>query len=217
VVSPARRDYLADIYRIRADDQRVTTSTLADRKGVSPSAVVRMVDRLEAAGLVHRVPYSGIELTPTGEREALRGIRRHRLLEVFLVQVLHFGWEQVHDEVEGLQHAISDTLEDRIDEMLDHPQRCPHGDPIPTRDGVMPVIRDVSLPEVTSGTNVTISRVRTHDPDKLRYLATLGLVPGARCLLVNRAPFNGPLRLQLGSQEHVLGAELAAMVWVERE
>lgn len=221
-ISPIMQEYLGEIYRLERSPEGVTTSALADRLEVSPPAVVRMLRRLDEAGLLTHIPYQGVKLSPNGEREALRSIRRHRLLEAFLVKVMGFGWDEVHEESHKLELAISDAFEDRMDAVSGHPTRCPHGDPIPTKDGRMPEVNDQPLLDVPVGTAGTVSRVKTHDGEKLRYLAKLGLMPGTSIRLLNRAPFNGPLRLQVedprqgaNGYEHVIGTELAQALRVE--
>ena len=214
-ISPIMQEYLGEIYRLERSSGGVTTSALAERLEVSPPAVVRMLRRLDEAGLLKHIPYQGVKLSPRGEQEALRSIRRHRLLEVFLVRVMGFGWDEVHDESHKLELAISDTFEDRMDAVSGFPTRCPHGDPIPTKDGHMPEVHDQPLLEAPVGAAGTLSRVKTHDGEKLRYLAKLGLVPGTPIRLLNRAPFNGPLRLKVNDQEHVIGTELAQALLVE--
>jgi DtxR family Mn-dependent transcriptional regulator len=209
------REYLGEIYRIQHHGERATTSLLADHLEVSLPAVAKMLARLHKSGFLEREPYQGVRLTPTGEREALRSIRRHRLLEVFLVKVMGFGWEETHDHSHALEGAINDVLEDRMDVLSGHPTRCPHGEPIPSKDGVMPVVRDMPLTECSLGAQGTLSRVTTHDPDKLRYLAGLKLTPGAPITVKARAPFNGPVRVASGRSEHVLGTELAGAIYVE--
>ena len=209
------REYLGEVYRFEHRGDRATTGLIAERVGVSLPAVAKMLARLDKAGLLKREPYQGVRLTPSGEREALRSIRRHRLLEVFLVKVMGFGWEETHDHSHALEGALNEALEDRMDEMTGHPTRCPHGDPIPTKDGVMPQVRDVCLADCPPGASGRLSRVRTHDPDKLRYLAGLQLTPGAPISVKSHAPFNGPVRVASGSAEHVLGTELARSLFVE--
>jgi DtxR family transcriptional regulator, Mn-dependent transcriptional regulator len=156
-------------------------------------------------------------LTRAGNKAALLGIRRHRLVERFLVDVLKFGWHEVHDEADELQKGITQRLEDRMDALMGHPASCPHGDPIPTREGIMPELNDIPLTVIPPGAKGQISRVKTREPEKLQYLAEIGLVPGAPFELINRAPFNGPLRLKIGrdqQHEQVIGVELAAALWV---
>ena len=216
VITHARREYLAEVYRLQSSTtEPITTTALALRLEVSPPAVVRMIRRLAQEGYLRRQPYKGVRLTAEGEREALKSIRRHRLLEAFLVTVMKFGWDEVHDHAHGLDAVINDQFEDRMDELAGHPIRCPHGDPIPTREGVMPAISDVSLAEVAPGRAGIIRRIRNHTPEKLRYLAAHRLVPGTAITLLNRAPFSGPVRLKTPDGEHVLGAEMADDLFIE--
>jgi DtxR family Mn-dependent transcriptional regulator len=215
-ITHARREYLAEIYRLQTtSEEPVTTTALALRLEVSPPAVVRMVRRLALEGYLRRQPYRGFRLTPEGEREALKSIRRHRLLEAFLVTVMKFGWDEVHEHAHGLDAVINDQFEDRMDELSGFPRRCPHGDPIPGRDGQMPPINDVSLATVPLGTDSVIRRIRNHTPEKLRYLAEHKLVPGTSITLINRAPFNGPVRIKAPHGEQVLGSEMANDLFVE--
>lgn len=217
VITHARREYLAEIYRLHAStEEPVTTTVLAARLNVSPPAVVRMMRRLALEGYLRRQPYKGVVLTAEGEREALKTIRRHRLLEAFLVRVMKFGWDEVHEHAHGLEGVINEQFEDRMDELAGFPTHCPHGDPIPSKDGRIAPVNDRPLPEWPIGASVVLRRVKTDDGAKLRYFAELGLVPGVALQVVNRAPFNGPLRVQYGKQEYVLGVELAEALRVER-
>lgn len=213
-ISDTMRDYLGEIYRLGHGDAWVSTTALAEQLDVSGPATVRMVRRLHKSGLVDHLPYKGARLTPTGKRIALLNIRRHRLVERFLVDVLKFGWHEVHDRADILQKGIDDALEARLDEIMGHPETCPHGDPIPTPEGDMPNISDIPLAVVPAGVTGQISRVKTRESDKLKYLTDIGIVPGVKFELINRAPFNGPLRLKVGPVEQVIGTELAAALWV---
>ena len=214
-ISPAMREYLGEIYRLERSPEGVSTSALAERLEVSPSAAARMLRRLDEAGMLTHIPYQVVKLSPEGEREALRSIRRHRLLEVFLVKVMGFGWDEVHEQAHGLQLTITEAFEDRMDAVSGYPTHCPHGDPIPTKDGGMAEVKDQPLLEMPAGSAGVVRRVKTDDGEKLRYLAELGLVPGTPIRLLHRAPFNGPLRLQTNKQEHIIGVELARIVRVE--
>jgi DtxR family Mn-dependent transcriptional regulator len=212
----ARREYLAEIYRLQSSAaEPVTTTALAMRLEVSPPAVVRMMRRLAKEGYLRRQPYKGVRLTAEGEREALKSIRRHRLLEAFLVTVMKFRWDEVHEHAHGMEAVINDQFEDRMDELAGYPVRCPHGDPIPTRNGQIPPVHDVSLADVSLGTAGTIRRIRNHTPEKLRYLAEHRLVPGTPVTLLNRAPFNGPVRLKTPGGELVLGVQMAQDLFIE--
>jgi DtxR family Mn-dependent transcriptional regulator len=215
--SAAMQEYLAEAYRLayyQPNDPFISTSALAEVMGVSAPAVTRMVQRLKEAGYLEHEPYRGISLTPQGEHEALMHIRRHRLVEVFLVNVMAFGWHEVHDQADALGETVSDVVVERMEAMAGFPRRCPHGEPIPTRDGVMPRVVDYPLSEAQPGSDLVISRVHSHDFDKLAYLGELGLKPGTAFTLLARAPFNGPLQLRLGSQTQVIGHELAGTLRV---
>ncbi|MCC7362415.1 MAG: metal-dependent transcriptional regulator [Anaerolineales bacterium] len=208
-ISPIMREYLGEIYRLARSPEGVSTSALAERLEVSPSAVARMLRRLDAAGMLSHVPYQGVQLTPQGEREALAAIRRHRLLEAFLVNVMGFHWDEVHEQAHGLQLTITDAFEDRMDIVAGFPTHCPHGDPIPTKDGRMAATDDCPLPDLPPNTTAVLRRVKTTDGEKLRYLEELGLMPGSALRVIHHAPFNGPLRLQANGRDHVIGMELA--------
>ncbi len=213
-ISDTMRDYLGEIYRLGQGEAWVSTTALAEVLDVSGPASVRMARRLHDAGLVDHLPYKGIQLTPYGRKVAMLNIRRHRLVERFLVEILEFGWHEVHDKADTLQNGVNQAIEDRMDELMGHPVACPHGDPIPTRDGLMPELNDKPLNVTPPGSQGKITRVKTREPEKLQYLAQIGLVPGAPFELINRAPFNGPLRLKIGRNEQVIGTELAAALWV---
>jgi DtxR family transcriptional regulator, Mn-dependent transcriptional regulator len=213
-ISDTMREYLGEIYRLGQGEAWVSTTALAEELNVSGPASVRMVHRLHEGGLVDHLPYKGIRLTPNGKKVALLNIRRHRLVERFLVDILKFGWHEAHDEADSLQKGMTQIIEDRIDVLMGHPTACPHGEPIPDRNGVMPDFEDKPLTVVAPGRKGNITRVRTREPEKLIYLAEIGLTPGAPFELVSRAPFNGPLRLKIGQHEQVIGKELAAALWV---
>jgi DtxR family Mn-dependent transcriptional regulator len=200
---------------MQQDHPHASLSMVAEHVDASLQAVSRMTHRMETAGLVTREPYRGMRLTPDGEKQAMPALRRHRLAEVFLVKFMNFGWEEAHDLTDNFELGIDDDIEDRIDELTGYPTRCPHGEAIPTKEGVMPVINDTALVNLETGEAGHISRIRTHDKDKLRYLAKEGLIPGTGFKVVGRGPFNGPLRILVDAHEHVLGHELATIIWVE--
>lgn len=215
--SSAMREYLAEIYRLQEDSPTVSTTSLAERLDVSPPAVPRMLKRLKSAGYVKHVPYQGVELTGRGRLEALKEIRRHRILEVFLVQVMGFTWDEAHQHSHDLGAGLNDAVAERMAKMANNPTRCPHGEPIPDPQGVLPEINDVCITNIAVGQKGLISRVRTHDPEKLQYLGSLGIVPNTAYEILGRAPFNGPMRLRIGRDEVVLGIELTKSLWVTVE
>ncbi len=212
--SAAMREYLAEIYRLQEDAPTVSTTSLADRLNVSPPAVPRMLKRLQSSGYVKHVPYQGVELTDRGREEALHEIRRHRILEVFLVTVMGFTWDEVHEHADALGAGLNDKLTERMAEMTGFPQRCPHGEPIPDSEGRLPAVNDVCIINLGVGHRGGVSRVRTHEPEKLQYFASLGLMPGTPLEIMGRAPFNGPMRLRVGREEVVIGYELMKSLWV---
>lgn len=215
--SHAMREYLAEIYRLQEDEPTVSTTSLADRLGVSAPAVPRMLKRLQRSGLVKHIPYQGVQLSDLGREEALMEIRRHRLLEVFLVNIMGFTWDETHEHADDLGQGLNDTLTRRMAEMTNHPTRCPHGEPIPDENGNLPEINDICIINLGVGQKGEISRVRTHEPERLRYFGELGLIPGAPFEIMGRAPFNGPIRLRLGREEVVVGANLMQSLWVSTE
>ncbi|MCA9930640.1 MAG: metal-dependent transcriptional regulator [Anaerolineales bacterium] len=212
--SVAMREYLAEIYRLQEDTPTVSTTSLAERLNVSAPAVPRMLRRLRNAGYVKHVPYQGFELTDLGREEALKEIRRHRVLEVFLVNIMNFTWDEAHEHADDLGKGLNDTIVERMASMTGSPSRCPHGEPIPDKDGQLPEVNDTCIMNLGVGYRGVVSRVRTHDPERLKYFSTLGLVPGATFEIVGRAPFNGPMRLRLGRDDVVLGLELTKSLWV---
>jgi DtxR family Mn-dependent transcriptional regulator len=214
------RDYLAEIYRLtdRGDglaDGYIGTSALADLLDVSAPAVNRMVTKLKENGLLDHEPYQGIRLTPAGRREALKELRRHRIAEAFLVNVMGFGWHEVHDEAERMSQGLSEILVERMNEMAGYPTHCPHGEPIPTPAGDLPDMHDELLADAEADGDYDITRVRTRESDRLEYLSALGLTPGRRLHLLHKAPFNGPLQLKVGSEYRIIGHNLAELIKVK--
>lgn len=216
-VTHAMREYLGEIYRLAYDDRTegaVSTSAIAERLNVSPPAAVKMMQKLAHLGYLERQPYRGVQLTPEGERIALRAIRRHRLTEAFLVSVMKFGWHEAHHHAHRLEPAIDDAFEDRMDALAGFPSRCPHGEPIPSKQGTMPAVVDLPLLDCPVESEGVISRVRARDEDKLIYLASNSIVPGSQFTVMGKAPFNGPVRVKIGRDEQVLGSELAGEIYV---
>lgn len=213
--TPAVEDYLKAIYQLSVADAPVGTSAIAERLGIAPASVTGMLKRLGQQGLIEHELYQGASLTARGRREAIRMIRRHRVLELFLVEVLGYTWDQVHEEAERLEHAASDDLVDRMARALGDPDADPHGHPIPSSvDQFLP--QDLpKLAELEPGDRAILRRVSDEDPEALRYLARLNLVPGARLEVLERTPFQGPMRIRIGKSEEMVGLELAARLCVE--
>lgn len=211
----AMRSYLQAAWRLASTGEPVTITQLADAQEVAPASTTAMVKKLVSLGLMTHHNYGAVELTPEGEKQALLAIRRHRLLECFLIRMLGYTMDEVHDDSHQLEPAISDRLETKMDAALGHPTRCPHGDPIPGPDGV---IRDgdlgFPLSELKEGLRAMILRVPGSRTELLRYLMKLGLVPEKQIRLVKREPFGGPLHLKLGRRTVLLGPEAADHIYV---
>lgn len=209
-----RRD---DVGAARAShDAAVSTNDLADRLGLSSGSVSAMIKRLDEDGLVRHEPYRGVALTDAGREVALRVLRRHRLIELFLAQALDMPWEDLHDEAEILEHAMSDHLIELIAQKLGDPLVDPHGDPIPSRDLTIAPSVTERLAELESGARATFVRVSDSNPDMLRYLTELGIAIGDELTLVEHQPFDGPTTIAIGGHQHTLGQNLARAMRVER-
>ena len=202
-------DYLKTIYRLTPEGRSAATSEIAQALALSPASVSGMIKRLSEQRLLDHAPYRGAQLTEEGRRVALRMIRRHRLIESYLVANLGYSWDTVHDEAERLEHAVSDTLVERMAAALGHPTSDPHGDPIPAADGSMIEEAVIPLSEIPAGAQFAIRRVGAEDPELLRHLAERGLLPGVVVTIVERQPFNGPLTIRLAGAEQVNGREVA--------
>lgn len=211
---PRISDCLKAIYDMQERGQKVSTSALSERLGVSDATVTTLFKDFAAAGWVEHIPYRGARLTPLGERKAMEVIRHHRLLELYLARALGYSWDKVHDEADKLEHVISEEFEERLDALLGYPTFDPHGDPIPSKDGVVARRTGCTLRQLADGQHALILRVNDQDPEKLRYLGRLGLYPETRVQLVAREPFGGPLRIRVEGAEHMLGVELADQILV---
>jgi DtxR family Mn-dependent transcriptional regulator len=214
-VTHAMEDYLKAIYRLSERDPEVTPQQIANELSVSGASVTNMVKRLDDLNLVEYSRYKGVTLTEPGRKIALEVIRHHRLLELYLSESLGMPWHEVHAEAERLEHHLSDELEARMDSALGFPTHDPHGDPIPSVDLVIDEVRGVNLTALTAGQKGTVTRVSDRDPDQLEYLGSLGLYPGSEVELIERLPFEGPLRIKVAGKEAVLGPPLARQVSIE--
>jgi DtxR family Mn-dependent transcriptional regulator len=214
MTSPSVENYIKAIYQARQEIGEATTADLAARLGVSPPAASKMLKRLTELRLVEHTRYQSVQLTPAGEKMALEIIRHHRLLEIYLVQALGYSWDEVHEEAERLEHHISEEFEERIDMLLGHPTACPHGDPIPTRDGVMPAVTHDTLAQQRSPSRLTIRRVRDEDAALLRHLKQLGLLPGTAIEFLEQEPYGGAFVVRVGDQIVRVGAQAAAHIFV---
>jgi DtxR family Mn-dependent transcriptional regulator len=208
-------DYLKAIYDIELAGGAAATNDIAVRLEIAPASVSGMVRRLADQGLLAYERYRGVRLTSAGRRAALRTLRRHRVIEAYLVRALGFTWDGVHEEAERLEHAASDALIDRMAAAIGEPLTDPHGAPIPTREGTIDETRHRSLADLDVGATARVVRVGDEDPGLLRHLDSLGLRPGARVAMTDRAPFDGPLTLSVDGAARQVGAGLAARVMVD--
>jgi DtxR family Mn-dependent transcriptional regulator len=216
LATAAIEDYAKAIYTLaERGDGVVTTTALAERLGVTAGSVSAMLKRLDGAGLVAHEPYRGVRLTAAGERLALEVIRHHRLLELFLAEVLEMPWDRVHDEAEVLEHVLSEDLERLIAAKLGDPTADPHGDPIPSADLEIADRRGVALEALEPGACGRFVRVSDADPAMLRWLAERNVRPGDDLEVLDKQPFGGPLTVRVGAQVHVLGGGVAAAMRIE--
>jgi DtxR family transcriptional regulator, Mn-dependent transcriptional regulator len=208
-------DYLKTIYDLERHTGTATTTEIAHRLDIAPASVTGMVRRLAGQGLLTHEPYHGVRLSDEGQRVALLTLRRHRVIETYLARVLNYPWDEVHAEADRLEHAASDALIDRMAQAMGEPCVDPHGAPIPTREGQVDERQYAALSELPLGARARIVRVSDEDPARLRYLAELGLVPGADITVVSRAPYEGPIELRVGDTLRSIGPALAADIHVE--
>ena len=208
----AVEDALRTIFVRSGRGDPISTSALAAHLGVTPPTASSMLKRLTEHGLLERADQHRALLTPHGRTHAQQVVRRHRLLETFLVTALGLTWDEVHDEADVLEHAVSDRLIDRIDEVLGHPTHDPHGDPIPSRAGRHDEVWGARLDTVAPGTRFRVERVYDRDGAALRYLAGLGVRPGVTIDVLERSPFDGPLWIGLNGRRCALGNPLVCLV-----
>ena len=212
-LSPSTEDYLKAIYKLE-DGGPVATKALASELGIAAASVTEMTKRLAERGLVERTPYKGALLTDAGTNVALEVLRHHRLLELYLKEEMGHSWEELHDEAERLEHHISEAFEDRLDELLGHPTRDPHGHPIPTRNGEIEEVATDRLADLEAGQHAVICHLADEDPALLEHLEERGLLPGASVAVVEAGAFEGPLTVRVEEGEQLVGRVVARSVFV---
>jgi DtxR family Mn-dependent transcriptional regulator len=218
--TPAIEDYLKTIYaHTEWQPDPITPSALAGKLGIAPSSVTEMVKKLAALGLVTHVPYGAVRLNDLGTARALEVVRRHRLIETWLVEGFGYSWDEVHDEAEVLEHAMSDRLLDAIDEKLGHPTRDPHGDPIPTALGGVSRPEAVLLRDATPGTVGRVVRISDSDPRLLRHLTAEAITIDRKLEVVGRTPYGGSFTVRVDGTngERDLGEQALASIWIAVE
>ena len=218
MLSRSVEDYLKVIYQLTRREGHAATSAIAERLDVAPASVTGMIKRLAESGHVEHEPYRGVRLTSGGRSAALAVMRRHRILETYLITRLGYDWSTVHEEAERLEHAVSEQLVERMYFALGHPRYDPHGAPIPTADGTIEETAFVPLADVEVGRRARLRQVGDDDAERLRYLQSLGMVPMATLEVVDRQPFGGPVTVRVGerdTKDRVIGPELEASLYVE--
>jgi DtxR family Mn-dependent transcriptional regulator len=209
-------DYLKAIYKLQEENQNkaVSTTALADDMKVAPASVTNMCKKLADMNLLTYEPYQGVNFTPAGQKLALEVVRHHRLIELYLAEALGVPWDRVHEEAEKLEHVISEDLEERMAAALGDPQFDPHGAPIPSKAGVIVQPESDYLVNMAVGDKLVVIEVDDNDPELLRHLGDKGLYPGINLRLSDIAPFEGPLTVDVGGQEHSLSYQVAKTILV---
>ena len=219
MISQAIEDYLKTIYKLQhggTENERATTSVIADRMGVAAASATNMIKKLAEMHLLVHTPYQGVGLTGAGKKIALETIRHHRLIELYLAQALGYPWDQIDAEADRLEHAISEEFEDRIDQALGYPTIGAHGEPIPTKQGKVEDLDYPRLSDLETGQPAIIRRVSDRNPEMLRYMDQMGLQLGTRVEVREKTPFSGPLQLKIdANKKEALGLEVAYNIFVD--
>ncbi len=213
--SPRTEEYLEYIYKLQEMHESATTSKLAERLELAPSSVSEMLKQLEQKELV-KYAEKGVVLTTEGELKAKKVIRKHRLSERLLTDILGFKWDKVHEEACRLEHDISPEMEDKIEEKLGNPKTCPHGYPIPDKDGLIVQDNSVKLSELKANEKGIIRSVFEENSEMLQYLGSLGLYPQVDIEVKSIAPFGGPILVIVAGEEKSLGKELSEKILVQK-
>lgn len=208
-------NYLKNIYKLQENDGKVTTTSLSEVLQISAASVTEMIKKLADEGSVTYTPYKGVELTEHGRKKALRIIRRHRLWELFLVEVLKYPWDEIDEEAERLEHSTSEKLEQRLDKALGFPTKDPHGHLIPTVEGTIESVNHKLLSDVKPGETVLVARVSDSSPEVLQYAAKLGILLNRKIKVKERIEFDGSLRVEIGRKEQFISSKLAKSIFVE--
>ena len=212
----AIEDYLKTIYMLEQEESPVSTSRIAAARDVKAGSATSMIQRLHKFNLVEYRKHYGVTLTDAGREIALEVLRHHRLVELYLMEALGFSWDEVHEQADVLEHVISEKLEERMAAVLNYPEFDPHGDPIPSKEGVMAVVNNRPLATLKTGETAVVSRVPDDtDGNLLRHLAELGLVPGTAFTVTGIASIEGPMMLDINGNPAVIELKVARAVLVE--
>ncbi len=215
-VTHVAEEYLEAIYRLQERSGVARTSEIVKMLTVAPGTVTNTVERLEKEGLITHVPYRGVKLTEKGLKLALNVIRRHRLSERLLTDLLHVDWDKAHNAACELEHVMDNDVIKKLEKALGHPKTCPHGNPIPTKCGGIIEEESEPLTNLNSGEGGIVMRIVQEEHDLLQYLATVGLMPGTILEVVERAPFDGPITIRIKGKNHALSREVASIIEVKR-
>lgn len=214
----AIEDYLKTIFALEQEESPVSTSRIAAARSVKPGSATSMVQRLHKLNLVNYEKHYGVTLTDTGREIALEVIRHHRLVELYLMEALGFSWDEVHEQADLLEHVISEKLEEKIAAALNFPEFDPHGDPIPSKEGIVKDIESMPLSQIPAGSKATVTRIPDDaDGELLRYLGELGLTPGTTFTVRDVAPFDGPITLDVNGETQIIGFRAAGAILVRLE
>ena len=216
-VTEVVEEYLEGIYRLQEKSGVARTSDIVKVLQVVPGTVTNTVERLEKEGMLKHEPYRGVRLTDKGRKIALDVIRRHRLSERLLTDFVHVDWDKVHDAACRLEHGITNDVIKKLEKALGHPKTCPHGNPIPTACGGIVEEKSEPLSTLKSKESGVIAKIKDETAEVLKYIAVLGLLPGASIEIVEKAPFDGPITVKVGGANHALSLSMASNIWVKRK
>jgi len=216
-VTEVVEEYLEGIYRLQEKSGVARTSDIVKVLQVVPGTVTNTVERLEKEGMLKHEPYRGVRLTDKGRKIALDVIRRHRLSERLLTDFVRVDWDKVHDAACRLEHGITNDVIKKLEKALGHPKTCPHGNPIPTACGGIVEEKSEPLSTLKSKESGVIAKIKDETAEVLKYIAVLGLLPGASIEIVEKAPFDGPITVKVGGANHALSLSMASNIWVKRK
>ncbi len=215
-ITEAREEYLECIYRLQERDGLARTSDMAKMLKVVPGTITNTVKRLVEESLIIHKPYKGVGLTKSGRKIAVDVIRRHRLSERLLTDILQINWIDVHEAACRLEHGFTDVVINKLDDVLDHPKTCPHGNPIPTKTGNVIKEKSYTLTNLKLQERGIITKIKHEEPELLKYLDALHLRPRANVTIEKKAPFNGPITIKVDGKLHALGRNITSQIWIKK-
>lgn len=209
-------NYIKNIYKLSTKEGKVTTSSLSEKLQISPASVSEMIKKLAEEGTLTHTPYKGVELTAEGRTLALRIIRKHRLWEMFLSEILHFSWDEIDHEADKFEHIMSDKMEEKIDEVLGYPVVDPHGDPIPTQDGVLPHITSIPLSDASEGSSVKVIRVSDSNSELLQYISSIGIALNKKIKIKQKMTFDQSVIIIVNGKDQTISQKISQSIFVEK-